>query len=84
MKRLIETDEGGMEQMMGKEVLIVTSGYFYAGRLSGVNANHVELSDPMIVYDTGLDSDAWGSTGSLPSPWRVQIAAIESWGAAKC
>lgn len=87
MKRIIEvTDksEVGLEAMLGEQVLLMCGNYFYAGKLTGVNADHVELTDASIVYETG----EWSSKGykdaqRLPGIWRVQKAALESWGQGK-
>jgi len=85
MKRVVETDDGGMDAMLGEKICVFCGVYIYTGTLAGVNANHIELDEPKLVYETGkLSSGAWKDAQALPSPWRVMIAGIESWGAAKC
>jgi len=85
MKRVIETEDGGMDAMLGEKVAVFCGVYIYAGVLAGVNANHIELDDAVLVYETGeLSSGSWKDAQALPSPWRVMLAGIESWGPAKC
>ena len=85
MKRIIETPEVGFEAMLGEKVTLFCGVYIYTGTLLGVNADHLELKDPKLVYETGeLASGAWKDAQALPSPWRVMRQAVESWGAAKC
>ena len=86
MKRIIEFEESsGLESLLGETVTLFCMNYIYTGRLSGVNESHVELSGAKIVYETGDFSECdWKDAQPLPhSPWRVQIAAIESWGILK-
>ena len=85
MKRVAETDDGGMDAMLGEKITTFCGVYIYTGTLAGVNANHIELADAKLVYETGeLTSGSWKDAQSLPSPWRVMLAGIESWGPAKC
>ncbi len=86
MRRIIEdTETGGLEAMLGKNVMFICAVYIYTGKLVGVNDDHVELEDAKLVYETGeWTASEWGDAQPLPSPWRVQTANVESWGAAKC
>ena len=85
MKRIIETEDGGFDSVLGEKVTLFCGVYIYTGLLSGVTADHVELKDPKLVYETGeLTSGTWGDAQALPSPWRVMRQGIESWGNAKC
>jgi len=85
MKRVVETDDGGMDAMLGEKVTVFCGVYIYTGKLVGVNANHIELDEPKLVYETGeLTSGSWKDAQALPSPWRIMLAGIESWGPAKC
>ena len=85
MKRIVETSEtSGFEAALGEKVIILCGVYHYAGVLAGVNEDHLELSDPKLVYETGpWDADAWQDAQALPSPWRVMRDAVESWGPGK-
>ena len=85
MERIIETDEtSGFDAMLGKPIIILCGVYHYAGTVSGVNADHLELSSPQLVYETGSwGDDAWKDAQSLPSPWRVMRQSVESWGPGK-
>ena len=85
MKRLVETEDGGFVACLGDKIVVFCGVYIYAGTLSGINDNHIELTDAKIVYETGsLDSGDWKVSEPTLSPWRVMRAAIESWGPAKC
>ena len=86
MKRIVESDEvSGFDAMLGEKIVVICGIYIYAGVLSGVNSDHIELSDAKIVYETGEWTDgAWKDAQSLLSPYRVMLQGIESWGPAKC
>jgi hypothetical protein len=85
MKRIVQTADGGFDALLGEKVCLFCGVYIYTGILSGVNDDHLELTNPMLVYETGeLSSGGWEDAQSLPSPWRVMRQGIESWGAAKC
>ena len=85
MQRVVETDEGGFPAMLNEKVCLFCGVYIYTGVLSGVNDDHLELTDPKLVYETGdLSSGGWTDAQPLPSPWRVMLQGIESWGPAKC
>ena len=85
MKRIMETDDGGFEAVLGEKVTFFCGIYIYTGKLVGVNTDHLELIDPKLVYETGeLTSSSWKDAQDLPSPWRVMRQGIESWGPAKC
>jgi len=85
MKRVVEIDDGGFDAMLGEKVCLFCGVYIYTGILSGVNTDHLELTEPKIVYETGpLASGDWKDAQPLPSPWRVMKGGIESWGPAKC
>ena len=85
MKRLVDTDDGGFEAVIGEKIVLFCGVYIYTGKLIGVNDDHVELGDPKLVYETGeLSSGQWKDAQTLPSPWRVMKHGIESWGGSKC
>ena len=75
---------GGFDSLLNKLVLIFSAGYFYEGKLTGVNANFIELEDAYIVYNPATMSikDVKNCTrDKLPSKkWNVQIGAVESYG----
>ena len=85
MRRVIETDEvSGFEVMLGKSVYLICGIYIYAGVLSGVNIDHLELTDPKLVYETGPWDDVdWKDAQQLPSPHWVMRDHVESWGLGK-
>jgi len=85
MKRIIESDEvSGFDAMLGERITLFCMNYIYTGKLIGVNDTHIELEDAAIVYETGeLSSGTWKDAQRLPCNWRVQMAAVESWGSLK-
>ena len=86
MKRIVESDEcSGFDAMLGEKVVLFCGVYIYTGTLTGVNEDHIELTDPKLVYETGeLATGQWTDAQVLPSTWRVMRQGIESWGVAKC
>jgi hypothetical protein len=85
MKRIVETPDGGFEALLDEKITLFCAVYIYTGRLAGVNEDHLELSEPKIVFQTGnVKAGEWDEAEELPTPWRVMRQAIESWGAAKC
>ena len=85
MKRIVQESGGGFEDMLGEKIVLFCGVYIYTGVLSGVNDDHLELTEPKLVYATGeLKSGEWANAQELPSPWRVMRQGIESWGSAKC
>ena len=82
MKRIVEINNGvALEESLGEQVTIFCFNYIYTGKLVGVNETHVELEDPMIVYETGeLTSRSWKDAQALPHNWFIMKNAIESWG----
>ena len=85
MKKIIETDDNdGFESMLGERVTFFCLNYIYTGKLVGVNGTYLLLEEAAVVYETGPFSDTkWKDAQPLPHSWRIQIAAIESWGALK-
>ena len=86
MKRVVvETDEGGFVAMLNEKVCLFCGVYIYTGKLVGVNDDHLEIVDAMLVYETGeLLHGPWKNAQPLPNPWRIMKHGIESWGPAKC
>jgi hypothetical protein len=85
MKRIVETEDGGFDALLGEKVALFCGIYIYTGKLTGVNTDHLELTDPYLVYETGpLNTGGWKDAQPLPSPWRVMRQGVESWGLAKC
>ena len=53
MKKLVsvtEVEGEGLISLLGEKVILFCMNYFYAGKLSGVNASCVPLEDAAIVY----------------------------------
>lgn len=87
MKKLVEVTEvegEGLMALMGQRVTLFCLNYIYTGKLVGVNATCVLLSDVYIVYETGPFSDAkWKDAQRLPNDHYVMVSAIESFGVVK-
>lgn len=88
MKKLMtvaEIEGEGLIALLGQNVLLFCTNYFYAGKLVGVNDADVQLEGAKIVYETGaFDSKDWKLAESLPSEiWYVRTAFIEAYGQAK-
>lgn len=86
MKQIVEVTEGvGLESLLGEEVLLICSAYFYTGKLTGVNETFVQLENPSIVYETGSwDSRGYKDAQKLHTKkFFIQREAIESFGASK-
>jgi len=86
MKVLVEENsEEGLEGLLGKRVLLVSAGYFYEGKLVGVNSACVKLEDSSIVYDTGdWESKTYSDIQKLNTDvWYVNTGLIESFGLSK-
>lgn len=88
MKKIVtvtEVDGEGLVALLGQNVLLFCSNYFYAGTLVGVNDADVQLEGAKIVYETGaFSSKEWKNAETLPSSiWYVRTAFIEAYGAAK-
>lgn len=86
MRKLVEQVDGeGLDGLLGERVLLVCAGYFYEGKLVGVNDTFVKLDDAAIVYSTGSWSDKnYSDIQKLNShEWYVQRGLIESFGRSK-
>ena len=86
MKRIIEdSNASGLDALIGENVLLLCANYFYAGKLTGVNENCVELAEPQIVYETGeWTSGTYKDAQKLHAKkWYVSLSTIESYGPGK-
>lgn len=88
MKQIIqvtEIDGEGLEALLGRRVLLICAGYFYEGKLIGVNETFVKLDDASIVYSTGEWKDKnYADIQKLhQKEWYVQRGLIESFGLGK-
>ena len=85
MRRIVEDVSGeGLEKLIGERVTLFCMNYIYTGKLSGINATCVLLSDASIVYETGsLLDKKWKDAQPLPGDWYVQVTSIESFGVLK-
>jgi len=81
MKKLVVEEDGeGLMKLLGEEVLLICSNYFYAGILVGVNEHDVLLEKASLVYETGKWTDKkWKDAQDLGHPLYVRTASIESY-----
>lgn len=85
MRKIIEQVDGeGLEKLLGERVTLYCMNYIYTGKLTGVNASCVLLTDAAIVFETGAFMEKnWKDAQKLPNDWYVSTAAIESFGVLK-
>ncbi|MDH5738703.1 MAG: hypothetical protein OEY77_00090 [Nitrospira sp.] len=85
MKRLVVDDGTNVfEQLIGERLTLFCMNYIYTGKLIGVNKTWVLLTEASIVYETGeLCDNTWQDAQRLPHDWRVNCAAVESFGVLK-
>lgn len=76
--------KGGLDSLLNKQVLILCAGYFYEGKLTGVNAIFVELEDAVVVYNPVNFTKASihsATRDKLPAKkWHIQLGSVESYG----
>lgn len=84
MQKLIDVEGAGLESLLGKTVTLLCINYIYTGKLTGVNASFVELTNPSIVYETGAWSTKdWKDAQPLPNTIYVMLGAVEAFGRLK-
>jgi len=85
MKVLVsEVENEGLVSLLGKSVTLFCGVYIYTGKLIGVNATCVKLSNAKIVYETGaFNTPEWKDAQALPKDWYVTTQSIESFGELK-
>lgn len=88
MKKLVQVQEiegEGLDALLGERVLLMCAGYFYEGKLIGVNEYFVKLDDAAIVYSTGdWSAKSYSDIQKLHNrEWYVTRGLIESFGKSK-
>ena len=82
MKKMMTEDAAltGLKSLMGEQVILLCGNYFYAGKLTSVDKEIVELTDASIVYETGQwSAAAWADAQQMgPGVHYVRIQWIES------
>lgn len=69
----------GLNDLIGKDVMLFCMNYIYYGTLSKVNDDCVLLKDASIVYETGAFSDKkFKDRQELPYHLYVKSNSIES------
>jgi hypothetical protein len=87
MKKIVEEVGGeGLNDLLGKKIMVYSCRFFYTGTLKSFDSNYLTLSDAKIIYDTGThqkDKTAWESVEDLwAKDWRIRLACVESFGEA--
>lgn len=81
MKKIVEDNEAGLISLIGEQVEVWCANYIYAGKLTGVNNNCIELEDVKVVYETGeLTAKTWKDAQSTGGSRLIMVSAIESIG----
>jgi hypothetical protein len=88
MKKLmsvVEVEGEGLESLLGQQVMVFCMNYIYAGELSGVNTDFIQITGAKIVYETGpFVEKEYKDAQSLPGlVWYIQKSSIESYGTGK-
>jgi len=87
MKKIVnvtEAEEEGLLSLMGEEVILFCTNYFYAGKLIGVDDDCVMLENGGIVYETGAFTERkWKDFQEIGKNLYVRIATIEAFAKGK-
>lgn len=84
MKKIVEETGEGLEKLLGERITLFCLNYIYTGKLAGVNATCVLLTEPAIVYETGeFTSKQWKDAQALPHDVYVMLACVEAFGVIK-
>ena len=85
LKQVIEVEDSGLIELLGKRVTFFCLNYIYVGKLTGVNETYIELEDPAIVYSTGdFKNASYSDEQSLNVPkFFISMNCIESFGELK-
>lgn len=80
--QLVEVENAGLVSLLGKQIMVFCCNYIYAGKLTGVNTDCIELANAGICYETGPLCDAkFKDFQKLPGPVHfVAMGSIESFG----
>ena len=79
--KVIEVEDEGMLNLLGKQVEIRCNVYIYTGVLIGVNTMCIKLQDAAIVYETGAFTDKkYKDAQRLQGEQYVSMGLIESFG----
>lgn len=67
MEDTIVDQAGGLDYLLGKLVYVQCASYAYSGILTGMNEKFFELSETVIVYETGdWNAKKWQDSQKLP------------------
>ena len=86
MKTIVETnDNEGLKALLGRRILLMCAGYFYEGKLVGIDEHDIKLMDAHIVYSTGdFKGKEYNNSQKLHTDvWYVRTGLIESYGLSK-
>ncbi len=72
------------QRLLGRNLTFWCLNYIYTGKVTGVYADQIELSEPKVVYETGdFKEPEWKDAQGLPDTIYVMRRNIESWGVLK-
>lgn len=85
LRQVVEVEEAGLLELLGKRVTFFCLNYIYVGELTGVNETCVEITKPGIVFETGSFSDSkYKDEQSLRvEKFFISMNCIESFGELK-
>ena len=81
MKQIVQVTEvegEGLLALMGQRVTFtINDGFYYTGKLVGVNDTFVKLENPAVVYETGdFQSKQWKDAQPLPNDLYIMTRQI--------
>ena len=81
MKKIIEVECNGFDDLLGERIQVWCGNYIYAGKLSASNDTFIELEDAGVVYETGKLCDSGFSDFQKIATKikRINRSWIESW-----
>ena len=59
VQTVVEVEGEGLVALLGEDVMVMCSSYFYTGKLTGVNDTCILIEDCSLVYETG----PWSTAG---------------------
>ena len=87
MKKLVNVTEvsgEGFEKFIGEKLTVFCFNYIYTGTLTGINDSYIQLTDAMVVYETGpFNEKNWKDAQPVSKEWYIMISAVESFGYVK-
>ena len=71
-------------RLLGQKMTFWCLNYIYSGDLTGVYEEMIELTNPIVIYETGeFDDPKWKDFSKLPHKIYIMKGNVESWGVLK-